>query len=142
MSLSSTPQTLLLVVGTGRILVGLGAWFVPGLASEVFQIPRVVQQGGGGGQGALVTRLFGCRDFLLGLTMVYHVTAPPTAANLAVLDSFIRFGVVMDVIDTVASVIAWQTKAINNLGFTLIGVGAAVFAGFGMAGMRARSGGL
>lgn len=96
--------------------VGALSWVAPSLAARVFGLDPDSKQ-------PIVTQLFGVRDFALGLT----TATSSGAARRHVL----RLGVVIDVVDTVASLRQMRAGTLSAQAAILVGGGAALFAAIG-----------
>jgi hypothetical protein len=76
-------------------------------------------------RGALLARLFGSRDLLLGAALVAADDAEAVRSALAL-------GVAVDVLDVLATVLGVR-RGVSKHGAVGVGVGAAAFAGMGIA---------
>ena len=74
-----------------RIGAGVGAWLTPNLAARIMGLQPGTSQ-------ALVMRLFGIRDLVMGLG---YLTAAPEDR-----DNWLRMGIIADAADALAAVIA------------------------------------
>ena len=101
--------------------VGGFTWVAPRAAGHTFGLGGVAADS----RAALVARLFGSRDLLLGAALV--VADDPEA-----IQSALALGVAIDVLDTVATVLGVR-RGVSKHGAVGVGVGAAVFAGCGIA---------
>lgn len=111
------------VMSAVRMFAGGISWASPAVSSQMFGLGRIAP----GGSPALVARLFGIRDLVLGAG-VHH---PEPAVRKAVLQA----GLACDAADVVASLIAVRAGAPKT---TLLGAtaGAALFVGLGLTALN------
>lgn len=98
--------------------VGALAWVSPSLAARAFGLDPDNQQ-------PIVAQLFGARDFALGV-----LTATSSGTTR---DQVLRVGVMIDAVDTVASLREIRGGRLSTQAAILIGGGAALFAVIGAA---------
>lgn len=103
-----------------RSVVGAASWTSPALSWRSFGLGLIEDDP----RSMLITRLFGVRDLALGLA-VQH---PNPDVHRAALD----VGVAVDAMDVVASLFAFRRGA-SRASLVLIGGGAALFVGLGLA---------
>jgi len=77
-----------------------------------------------GDHGLIISRLFGVRDFGLGLALLNLLYNP----NDVLLKGLLQFTCAMDFIDFGSYSIAYSRKSIDNISYVLGGVGALAFA--------------
>ncbi|WP_354698990.1 hypothetical protein DSM112329_04690 [Paraconexibacter sp. AEG42_29] len=111
-------DTVRMVLGGGRMLVGLSGWTAPDHAVRVFGIAPERSD-------RFVTRLFASRDFALALALL---TAPP-----AHLRTIAAAGAAIDAVDAVAGIAEYRRGSLSTYAFVVGGVGAMVFAAMGAA---------
>jgi hypothetical protein len=108
------------MLSIGRILIGLGAWLMPGLGGRLFGLDPERNP-----QASFLSRLFGIRDFALGLGTL--------TASGATRRALLRLGVICDTADAAAAVIAkregtlprWAAATSGVLALSAVGIGAA-----------------
>jgi hypothetical protein len=107
-----------------RASIGAGAWIAPGLAGRLFGLDPVANP-----QLPYVGRLFGVRDVAL-------------AAGLQLSSAesrrlWLKVGLVCDVADTVAGILAGRSGQISKLSTVLVTAPALIGIGLGIAGLQA-----
>lgn len=108
--------------GAARIAVGTISWLSPTASSRVFGLdPRSRQP--------IVSQLFGSRDLALGL-----LTATATGPSLR---QVLTVGAAIDAADVVASLRQIRAGTLSTQAIVTVAVGAASFAAFGLAALRA-----
>jgi hypothetical protein len=107
-----------------RASIGAGAWIAPGLAGRLFGLDAVANP-----QLPYVGRLFGVRDVALAAGL-----------QLSSADSrrlWLKVGIVCDVADSVAGILAGRNGQISKLSTVLVTAPALLGIGLGIAGLRA-----
>ncbi|MGI9600640.1 MAG: hypothetical protein ACR2QE_02055 [Acidimicrobiales bacterium] len=112
-----------------RSLVGFGSWVSPALSWGTFGLGVLHDDAG----SALATRLFGVRDFTLGLAVKH----PDPAVRRGALQA----GVMIDSIDVVATLMAVRRGAPKSAG-VLVGGGAALFVAMGLVALAETADGI
>jgi hypothetical protein len=108
------------VFGIMRMTVGASSWLAPRTTGHSFGLGNVAADD----RAALVTRLFGARDLVLGGAVVAATDAEAVRSALAL-------GVAVDVLDVVAVVLGAR-RGVSKVGALFVGSGAASFAAFGL----------
>jgi hypothetical protein len=124
MTIKDNPTATAL--GVMRTAVGINSWLSPRLVGRTFGLGDA----GDDERAALITRLFGVRDATLGQAVM--LTDGETR-RLA-----LTMGAVCDGIDVIASLIALR-KGVSKAGIILVGGGAALFLGLGLAALAQES---
>jgi len=106
--------------GCTRMVVGATTWITPLTAGRIFGLGDVANDN----RAALVARLYGSRDLVLGGAVVAATDAEAARSALAL-------GVAVDLLDVVASVFGAR-RGVSKLGAWFVGGGAAVFAACGL----------
>jgi hypothetical protein len=113
-----TTSSLAQAFGGTRMAVGVLSWAAPSLAARVFGLdPRSRQP--------IITQLFGAREFALGFLTATR--SGPARAQV------LRLGVMIDAVDTVASLGQIRRGAFSTQAKLLTAGGAALFAAVGAA---------
>ena len=112
------------VLGGLRLLVGVGSWLSPTASARTFGLGATADPPGAG----LTMRLFGVRDAALAANAL---TADPVVRRAA-----LRTGVVVDAVDSVATLLALRAGAPRAAG-PLVGVGTLVFCALGTWALQA-----
>lgn len=112
--------------GAARMAVGAASWLAPSLTARAFGLDPDSRQ-------PLVTQLFGARDFALGL-----LTA---ASSGAALEQALRVGMVIDGVDTVASLRQIRAGTLSTRAAIMVGALAALSATIGAAALVQRRAG-
>jgi len=107
--------------GLARMTVGGSAWLAPRLSGQLFGLGDV----GADSRVALVARLFGSRDLLLGAAV--FAAEDPEAVRSA-----LALGVAVDLLDVIATVLGVR-RGVSKYASVSVGVAAAGFAGVGVA---------
>jgi len=108
------------VFGITRMTVGASSWIAPRAAGYTFGLGDVADDS----RAALVARLFGSRDLVLGGALV-------AASDAEAVRSALALGVAVDLLDVVATVLGTH-RGVSKAGAVLVGGGAALFATFGV----------
>ena len=112
------------MLGLTRMAVGLFSWISPRASARSFGLGDVADDS----RGALLGRLFGVRDLVLGGAVAF-------ARNEAALANALRLGLVVDTVDVAATALA-RRGGTSRLAAVLVGGGAAVFAAMGAISLR------
>jgi hypothetical protein len=110
--------SLIQAFGCARMAVGALSWVAPSFTARIFGLDPDSKQ-------PIVTQLFGARDFALGF-----LTATGSGTTRA---QVLRLGVMIDGVDTVASLRQIRGGTLSTQGAVLVGAGAALFASIGAA---------
>lgn len=107
-----------LTLGSIRILVGVGTWLFPTYSARIFGLrqPDDVQ--------ILAWRLFASREFALAIFELGNFSAETTTLIL-------QAGIVIDSLDAISTLIAYNRGVISKYAGVMIGVGAIFFATLG-----------
>ena len=116
-------------LGVIRVLVGAVTWLAPRTSGRAFGLGDVADDP----RGALLGRLFGVRDVVLGSAVVF-------ARDDAELSTALRLGLVVDTVDVAASVVG-RRGGLSRWGTALVGGGAIVLAMMGTESLRRISSG-
>ena len=111
-------------LGIIRMFVGVFTWLAPRFAGRAFGLGDVAHDP----RAALVARLFGVRDLVLGGAVAF-------ARDDDALSSALRLGVVVDTVDAAASALG-RRRGVNRWGTALVGGGAVIFAVMGAESLR------
>ena len=111
-------------LGIIRMFVGVFTWFAPRIAGRAFGLGDVAHDP----RAALVARLFGVRDLVLG-------GAVALARDDEALSTSLRLGLLVDTVDVAASALA-RRQGVNRWGSALVGGGAMVLAVMGAESLR------
>jgi hypothetical protein len=109
------------IFGATRMAVGGFTWLAPRASGHTFGVGDVAADS----RVALVARLFGSRDLLLGAAVV-------AAKEPEAVQSALALGVAVDLLDVMATVLGVR-RGVSKHGAVGVGVGAAVFAACGIA---------
>ena len=119
MTLGLTPPQLRMAFGGARMLVGTGAWFAPATSAAAFNLGAA----GEDPHTALVIRLFGVRDLMLGATLLPTSPLPHQVA--------LQAGIVADAADMAAAILHLARTRRRARGWGVL-LGAAAFASAGI----------
>jgi hypothetical protein len=107
--------------GISRMAIGGLAWLAPRASGHGFGLGDL----GADARGALVGRLFGARDLMLGAALL-------AATEREAVQSALALGVAVDLLDVAATVLGVRKGVSKHAAFG-VGVGAAAFAACGIA---------
>ena len=114
-------------LGIIRVLVGVFTWLAPRASGRAFGLGDVADDP----RGALLGRLFGVRDVVLGSAVVF-------ARDDVELSTALRLGLVVDTVDVAASALG-RRRGLSRWGTALVGGGAIVLAMMGAESLRRMS---
>lgn len=112
------------LLGLMRMFVGVFSWIAPRSSARSFGLGDVADDA----RAALVARLFGGRDLVLGAAVAF-------ARDDASLATALRLGVVVDTVDVAATAIA-RRRGASRWAAAIVGGGAAVLAAMGAVVLR------
>jgi hypothetical protein len=107
--------------GISRMAVGGFTWLAPRASGHAFGLGDL----GADSRAAVVARLFGARDLMLGAAVV-------AANEPEALQSALALGVAVDLLDVIATVLGVR-RGVSKHAAVGVGVGAAAFAACGIA---------
>ena len=110
-------STILQLIAYSRLGLGAASWALPGHTIQHFTKAKLETP------GVLITRLFGAREFVLGVSLLY-------AQNPEALKMALQMGLFCDLVDVSAGLIAWK-NGMDKKGVIYVSGAAALFAGLG-----------